>query len=345
MPKMVTLKDIAKKAGVSTTTVSRILNGRETGIPIREETRVRVIAVANELGYRPNLLARGLRGSKSSLIGVILRDIADPFHVQILRGIHNAATRQGYRLFLGHVDYRPDVAIAYGSMFEQSHADGIIVIGDIEGDDDALNVLIDQHHFVVGVTDRIERRDYPGVYSDNVLGTRLALDHLWNLGHRNITCISDPSNNDGLHRVEVYQDYMQEHGIEDRIRVHMSTQVTHEAYQVGQEFFAGFNGADRPTALYVASDTIAIYFMQAAYQAGVSIPDQLSVVGYDNIDITPFTIPPLTTINQSGVMMGETTATLLLDMIEKEHTADEVNDVVLSPTLVIRESTTVPPTR
>jgi LacI family transcriptional regulator len=183
------------------------------------------------------------------------------------------------------------------------------------------------------------------VYSDNVLGTRLALDHLWNLGHRNITCISDPSNNDGLHRVEVYQDYMQEHGIEDRIRVHMSTQVAHEAYQVGQEFFAGFNGADRPTALYVASDTIAIYFMQAAYQAGVSIPDQLSVVGYDNIDITPFTIPPLTTINQSGVMMGETTATLLLDMIEKEHTADEINDVVLSPTLVIRESTTVPPTR
>lgn len=345
MSKTVTLKDIAKQAGVSTTTVSRILNDRDSGIPIREETRNRVVAIANELGYKPNLLARGLRGSSSSLLGVILRDIADPFHIQILRGIHNAATRRGYRLFLGHVDYRPDVAIAYGSMFEQSHADGIIVIGDIEDDEDVLNALVSQHNYVVGTTDRIERREYPGVYSDNVLGTRLVLDHFWNLGHRNITCVSDPRNRDGRHRVEVYQQYMRDHGVADKARIYMTSQDPQECYQVGQEFFASLTGLDRPTAIYAASDTIAIYFMQAAYQAGVAIPEQISIVGYDNIDIAPFTIPPLTTINQAGVNMGETTTNLLLDMIEAEAETSEVNDVVLSPTLVIRQSTSVPPTR
>src|SRR5258707_9103189 len=179
----VTLKDIAAKCGVSITTVSRILNGRDTGVPIREETRQRVIAAAAELGYRPNLLARGLRGSSSLLLGVIARDISDPFHIQILQGIHNAATRRGYRLFLGHVDYRPDVAVTYSSMFEQSHADGIIVIGDIEGDDKVLKVLRQQHPYVVGVTDRVARRNFPGVYADNEQGTLLALEHLWNLGH------------------------------------------------------------------------------------------------------------------------------------------------------------------
>src|SRR5947209_9164409 len=90
-PSSVTLRDVAQQAGVSITTVSRILNGREMGVPIREETRLRVLSVAAELGYKPNLLARGLRGSQSSLLGVIARDISDPFHIQILQGINEVA--------------------------------------------------------------------------------------------------------------------------------------------------------------------------------------------------------------------------------------------------------------
>src|SRR6185503_4765397 len=103
---------------------------------------------------KPNLLARGLRGSRSSLLGVMARDIGDPFHIQILRGINDAARSRDYRLFLGHVDYRPDVALTYGSMFERSHADGIILIGDLEGGDTTLDILAEQHRYVIGVTDR-----------------------------------------------------------------------------------------------------------------------------------------------------------------------------------------------
>src|SRR4029079_6615128 len=124
----VTLRDVAERSGVSITTVSRILNGRDTGGPVRDETRERILASAAELGYKPTLLARALRGSRSSLLGVIIRDISDPFHTQVLRGVNEVARARGYRLFLGHVDWSPDVAAVYGSMFEQSHADGILIL-------------------------------------------------------------------------------------------------------------------------------------------------------------------------------------------------------------------------
>src|SRR4029078_8240121 len=99
----ITLRDVAERAGVSITTVSRILNGRETGVPVREATRERIVAAAKELGYKPNLLARARRGRSSSLLGVIVRDISDPFHAQVLRGVNRVAPVRGSRSLLGHV--------------------------------------------------------------------------------------------------------------------------------------------------------------------------------------------------------------------------------------------------
>ncbi len=328
---------------MSITTVSRILNGRESGVPIREETRQRVLNVAAELGYKPNLLARGLRGSRSSLIGVIARDVSDPFHIQVLHGVNEVTRARDYRLFLGHVDYRPDVALTYGSMFERSHADGILVVGDLVGGDDALTDLATQHRFVIGVSDRIERLSFPGVYADNARGTQLALEHLWDLGHRRISCVSDPGTADQRQRAALYKRFMTDRGQADAIASYQTTQPDPEpSYRLGRELFAGHPEVVMPTAIYATSDTIAIGLMQAAYQAHIVIPDQLSIVGFDNIDIAAFTIPPLTTVSQSGVEMGQAAATLLIDMVEGDRAADEVDDVVLPTTLVVRESTAAP---
>lgn len=336
----VTLRDVAEKSNVSITTVSRILNGRATGVPVREETRERILAAASELGYRPNLLARALRGSRSSLLGIIARDVSDPFHVQVLRGINAAARERDYRLFLGHVDYRPDVAAVYGSMFEQSHADGIIVMGDIQGGDAALDDLAERHLYVVGVSDRIERRRVPGVYVDNVAGTRLAMDHLWNLGHRTIVCVTDQRTADGPLRAEVYQEYMQERGVGERARVYFTTQPDPQpSYRLGRELFGHFDRPTRPTAIFAASDTMAIGLMQAAFQEGIAMPEQLSIVGFDDIDLAAFTIPPLTTVSQSGVDMGHIAANMVFDMIEHETPGPDTKDVMVSPTLVVRQST------
>jgi len=341
----VTLRDVAHRADVSITTASRILNGRETGVPVRDETRARILEAATELGYKPNLLARALRGSRSSLLGVIVRDISDPFHTQVLQGVDDVARERGYRLFLGHVDWQPDVAATYGSMFEQSHADGILLVGDIVGGDASLDDLATHHEHVVGVSDRVGPRRVPGVYVDNVRGTLLALQHLWELGHRDILCVADQRMADGPVRAEVYGRFMRERGVADRMRVHFVTQPDPEpSYRLGREVFASLDGPDRPTAVFAASDTIAIGLLQAAFQARIPVPERLSIVGFDDIDVASFTIPPLTTVSQSGVEMGRTAATMLLDMIEAADDAEPVADVVVEPRLVVRESTApVPP--
>ena len=340
--KGVTLRDVARDTGVSVTTVSRILNGRETGVPIREETRTRILTVAAQLGYTPNLLARGLRGSRSSLLGVIARDISDPFHLQILRGINEASRARDYRLFLGHVDYRPEVAVAYGSMFESSHADGIIVIGDLQGGDAALDILAQQHRYVVGVTDRTERRQVPGVYSDSVAGTRLAMDHLWSQGHRQIVCVSDSRTYDGRRRIEVYEEYMRERGLAADVAVHIADPDPALSYELGRQIFGRWSGGS-PTAVFAASDTTAFGLMRAAFEAGIPIPGRLSIIGYDDIDLAAYTIPPLTTISQAGVEMGRAAGDLLFDMIESKSDRTLVPDVVLTPSLVVRESTASAP--
>ena len=335
-----TLRHVADEAGVSITTVSRILNGRETGVPIRPETRERILQAADRLGYRPNLLARALRGSRSSLLGVIVRDIADPFHIQVLRGLNEVARERDYRVFLGHVDYRPDVAALYGSMFEQSHADGLVLIGDIQGGDPTLDDLAEHHRHIVGVTDRIARRRVPGIYVDNAEGTRLALDHLWSLGHRSIICVADDRISDGPLRADVYAAYLRERGAGDSVRIHYSTQPDPEpSYHLGRQLFASLDRPGGPTAVFAASDTLAIGLLQAAFQLGIPVPDRLSIVGFDDIDIAAFTVPPLTTVSQSGEEMGRVAGNLVIDMVEGNLTAADVADVIFEPRLIVRRST------
>jgi LacI family transcriptional regulator len=317
------------------------VNGRESGIPIRAETRERVLAAAAELGYKPNLLARGLRGSRSSLIGVIARDVSDPFHIQVLQGITEVTRASEFRLFLGHVDYRPDVALTYGSMFERSHADGIIVLGDLVDGTWALADLTTQHRFVVGVSDRVGPGAYPGVYSDSQRGTLLALDHLYSLGHRRIVCVSDPATEDQRLRTTLYRAFMREHGVGHLAVSHPIGQPDPEpSYRLGLELFAGNGAGELPTAIFATSDTIAIGLLRAAYQTGVVVPRELSIVGYDDIAIAAYTVPPLTTVSQSGEEMGRRAASLLLDMIEADDRMERPGDIVLEPSLIVRDSTT-----
>ena len=133
--------------------------------------------------------------------------------------------------------------IAYSSMFENSHADGIIVMGDIDGGEATLDLLAEKHRFVVGVTDRTTRRQIPGVYADSVAGTRLALEHLWALGHRSIICVSDDRTYDGRLRIDLYERFMRERGAGDRIRVFITDQEPAPAFELGPADVRGLGGA------------------------------------------------------------------------------------------------------
>lgn len=338
----VRLKDIAERAGVSTTTVSRILNGRASGLPIRDETRQKVMSIATEMGYRPNIMARALRGSRSSLIGVITQNITSRFHSQILRGIHDAAVQHSYRVFLGHVERKVDLALDYGSMFEQSHADGILIVGELQGDQDAFNQLVHQHRHVVGVSDRVSRRYFPGVYGDSVGGTQLALEHLWALGHRRIVCVADHSLQDGQLRTDVYSRFMHDHGAADQIHVYQTSRSFEASTQTGREIFASLGGVGQLTGIFATTDAIAIGLLQAAFQMQVLVPEQVSIVGFDDIDIAAYMIPPLTTVRQSGAEMGYSAASMLINMIEEERDGAEVEDLILESNLIVRQSTAAP---
>jgi LacI family transcriptional regulator len=229
-------------------------------------------------------------------------------------------------------------------MFEQSHADGILVMGDIKGGDAAIDDLADRHDHVVGVSDRVGPRRVPGVYVDNVRGTLLALEHLWELGHRSIVCVADERMADGPMRARTYEEFMAARGLAERTRVYYTTQPDPEpSYRLGRELFSHFDRPSRPTAVFAASDTIAIGLLQAAFQAKIVVPDQLSIVGFDDIDIASFTIPPLTTISQSGVEMGRIAADMLFDMIEGDRGSARVEDVIVAPMLVVRQSTAPAP--
>lgn len=338
----ITLKEIAERANVSAMTVSRILNGRDDGFPIREETRQRVLTIAKEAGYKPNLMARALRGGRSSLLGVIVRDITESFFSQIVKGINAAAVERHYRVFLGHVEERPDKTRDYGSMFEQVHSDGILIIGDMQHDADAVGYLLKRHQCLVGITDRVQRRQFPGVYTDNDRGVTLAMEHLWGLGHREILCVSDATINDGLMRAEIYQRFMHEHGVAEVAEVLFTKRFSEESYHKGQEIFSR---EQLPTAIVAATDSIAIGLMQAAFEANINIPQNLSIIGYDNIDVARFLIPSLTTVSQPGFEMGHAATRMLISMISGEQKRENIDDVILIPELIVRKSTAAPATK
>ena len=337
-----TLRDVARSSGVSITTVSRILNGRESGVPIRDDTRQRVLDVAAEMGYKPNLLARGLRGSRSSLLGVIARDISDPFHIQILRGINEVAQARDYRLFLGHVDYRPEVALTYGSMFESSHADGIIIIGDIAGRGfDTRGVrraapLRPRRHRPddappdPGCLRR--QRGGDGPRPRPPVGPRPSLDHL-RVGHADLR---RPAPDRAVRAVHAGA-WCRRADPGPRLGAGADLSL-----QLGRRIFADFDHDTSPTAIFATSDTIAMGLMQAAFQAGIAMPGRISVIGFDDIDFASYTIPPLTTVSQNGVEMGRIATEVLLDMIDNARDRADVNDVVLRPHLVVRGSTAAP---
>jgi DNA-binding LacI/PurR family transcriptional regulator len=173
------------------------------------------------------------------------------------------------------------------------------------------------------------------VYSDNGLGAKLALDHLWSLGHRDIVCVAEQGARDRVLRVEGYSEWMHDHGLEKFSRVLDSEAAPRAAFEVGRKLFT----EERiPTAIFAITDRLAMGLLGAAYHTRTVIPQQVSIIGYDNIEFSENFVPPLTTVSQAPTLMGFTAAELLLDMIEHDLDVNAVEDIVMMPELIIRET-------
>ena len=352
----VTLKDVAREANVSNTTASRVLTGKESPVLISEATRQRVLEAANRLGYRPNLLARGLRTQRSGTVGVLVADITDPFSAALISEITSVFTARGYHFLLGHAGLDPQSGLAHERLLG-SWVDGLLVLGDHALGPDAEAEVLAHHRHVVGVARTRENTLIPSVNVDDTLGVHLAVEHLLALGHRHIGFVGNRLAWDMGQRLEVFLAEMAERGL--AVPPEVIALVPHSAaggYAAASRLLA----AKVPvTALLCSADLLALGALCALQAAGWQIPPTISVIGFDDIPLAAYATPPLTTVRQPVAALARAAAMLLLDAIEGVTTvtapdngltrdADvpsspsrEPRKLLLMPELIVRRSTSV----
>jgi LacI family transcriptional regulator len=307
---MPTIREVAGRAHVSATTVSHVVNGTRF---VSETIRARVQAAMAELGYRPNALARSLRRGETKTLGLILPDSANPYFAELGRGIESAAFALGYSVVLCNTEGNQAREQLYLDLLAEKQVDGLLLVaaGDRAG---ALEGAPGRRLPVVVVD-----RDLPHVQVDTVLadkrqGSHLATRHLARLGHRRIGCIAGPSNlAPSARRLRGYRDALEEAGLPFDPRL-----TRRGDYHPGSGWAATralLEEPSPPTAVFAGNDLMAIGALRAAAEAGRRVPDDLAVVGFDDIELASFTTPPLTTVRQSTVELGRTAVRLLAERI------------------------------
>jgi DNA-binding LacI/PurR family transcriptional regulator len=336
------MQDIAKAAGVSQSTVSRVLNDTPTSVPIAADTRERVQEVAKRLGYRPNPLARGLRGARTMLLGVIVREITDPFFSMAIEALSTEALARGYNVVLGSAHSKADEAIALRAVLETRHCDAILLLGDMRDEPKFLEDLRASQTPVIALWHGTELEGVPTVNIDNRAGMVAAVDHLIDKGHVRIAFIGGRPLGDIRERRTAFYEHLEEKGIA----------VPEEYVQNVINEPAGGDAAFRtlvtldfpPTAVVCSTDHLATGVLHAAADLGIVVPRDVSVVGFDDIPMASFTVPSLTTVHMPVAEMTALAARLAMDEPE-DGQSGVVKSFVVTPTLVVRESTGEAPRR
>jgi len=335
----VTMKDVGQLAGVSPSTVSRVLNGASTLVPITGETRQRVLQAAEALNYSPHPLARGLRGAGTALLGLIVREIADPFFTALLAAIASEAQRRGYNLVLGHAGSSARQALALTQVLEVRHCEAILLVGDLLDESRLVEELQGTELAMVGLC---QGRRSPGlstVNTDNERGARLALEHLYQLGHRRIALLDAGWIGDVEPRRSAYYEFLSERGLDAPSAYH---QTTSNDAGGGQAAFAQLLRLPRPpTAVFATTDVLAIGAIKGAEEAGLRVPRDVSVVGFDDIPFAVYTVPSLTTVRQPIPAMARLAIEIALRVAAEGGGRDEAQHL-LEPELVVRQSTARP---
>jgi LacI family transcriptional regulator len=335
-PKAVTIRDVANQAGVSVTTVSRVLNGKDD---ISEETVKKVMAVVQELGYASSLAARGMRSHRTNLLGLILHDVASLYSQEIMRGVNQVIARIDKDLIIytsGGLN-RENVAQHerhYVALLNGSVTDGAIVVT-------PTATQFTTHAPLVIIDPNNESPDYPAIIATNQEGALAAMSYLTDLGHRRIGHIAGEMKLISANqRLQGYKDGLAAAGIPlNQDLIEIGDYTTETAVICARKLLSL---PDRPTAIFAANDVSAIGVYQAARELGLQIPRDLSVVGFDNLREAAQLNPPLTTIDQSLEKMGIIATEMLVELVKGEslqiNPAEEGNLYKIPTQLVIRDS-------
>jgi LacI family transcriptional regulator len=331
---MANIKDVALKAGVSTATVSYVLNNTRS---ISDEVRKRVRKAAEELDYQPSTLARSLRKNKTFTIGIIIPDNTNPYFADILRGMEDAFFKSGYSVFLCNSDRNVEKETQYLEALVNRNVDGIALIP--SETDTKESIRLRQLKKPLVIVDRV-LPDFSSsvIQMDNVAGAYDAVKYLCQLGHKRIACLAGPRDvPTSQQRVEGYKKALEESGISVDTEL-----VFYGDFQIesGIRFFPVIRSLpQKPTAIFSCNDLMAIGLLKAARNAGCRIPEDCSIIGYDDILISSHVTPSLTTMAQPRYEMGHTAAEMLISKIADPSAPERK---ILKARLVIRESCAEP---
>lgn len=330
---MPTIQDVARDAGVSTATVSRVLSAPER---VTEATRARVLAAVERLGYAPNMAAKVLRTLRTEKILVTVPDISNPFFSQVIRGVEEAATAAGYSVLLGDTRHDPAREEQYAGMLRRKEADGLIFLGHRlpEAASDMVAALGARAPIVNGCEYSPELR-VSSAHIDNAAAAGEAMDHLYGLGHRRVGVITGPLGSPlSRDRLAGAEAAAARHGRSADLRV-----VTGD-FSIDSglaQALALLDESPRPTALFCFSDEMAMGALTAVRRRGLKCPQDVSLVGFDDIRFAAFLDPALTTVSQPMDRIGHEVVGLLLEILSGRATAPR--HVTLPHTLVVRAST------
>ncbi len=334
----VTLKDVAARARVHPATASRALNP-ETRLLVREDTAQRVLDAAAELGYRPNTVARSLRTRRSHSIGVLIPDLNNPLFPPIVRGIEDRLAAAGYVALIGNTDGDPERERMLFEQMRARHVDGL-VLATVQLGDPLLAEAARADLPVVLMNRLAQDHSVPSVSVDNERGIRMAVAHLAALGHTRIAHLAGPQDvSTGLARYRGFRAAMEDHGL----RPDPDLIVTAKAFTIEEGLRCALQLLKRDrqcTAVAAGNDMLAIGCYAALDETGLSCPDDVSVVGFNDMPFIDRLRPPLTTIRFPHYQVGTEAAQLLLERVAG-HTGP-VKVLFLAPELVVRGSTAPP---
>jgi LacI family repressor for deo operon, udp, cdd, tsx, nupC, and nupG len=333
---MATIQDVARDAGVSTATVSRVLSGSARAT---DETRARVMESVGRLGYAPNNAAKSLRTMRSGKILVTVPDISNPFFSQVIRGVEEAASAAGYSVLLGDTRHEDEREAQFADMLRRREADGLIFLGHRLPDSLVEMVArLGPRAPIVNGCEFSPGLGVSGAHIDNERAAREAMEHLYVLGHRRIGVITGPLagplSRDRLTGVEAAAA---KHGRDGLSVVHGDFSIESGLAQT----LRLLDASPAPTAFFCFSDEMAMGALEAFRRRGLNCPADVSLIGFDDIRYAQHLHPPLTTVSQPMAAIGHEVVRLLVEVLSGR--ADVVRNVTLEHRLVVRETTAAPP--
>lgn len=335
MTERATLRDVADRAGVHISTASRALNPRTRDV-VNARTLKKVLAAAEALDYRPDQLARSLRTSRSTIVGIVIPDVENPLFGPIVAGAESRLNAYGYSLLIGNADGGPDHTEAVASMLLDRRVDGLILASAVRSDSLVANLAAKRVPMVL--VNRTDSADLvPSIVGDDYFGIGLAMTHLIELGHRRIGHVAGPLGlSTGVARRDAFIDWSRKAGLdspEDRVEVA-------DSFQVDAGWAAGDKLLSRHpdlTAIVASNDLLGLGCYRAIRSLGKEVGVDVSVTGYNDIPLLELTHPPMTAVRVPYRSMGERAADVLLDLLDGKVASPDVT--TLTPDLVVRGST------